>query len=182
MAEIKSTLDLVMERTKHLSLSDEEKREQEQAELRMRIKGLVIKAQDQSVKIEQVEKELKALQEEQGTRFQKLLREELLNEIGLEGDNRLPVILLRRFGQVKTDALESLLHDYRQAVQKKAAEEEQFQRAGLMKTHSISGSAVVPNLELHEKWVNESAKIKEEFSLLLEKEKSRLIKQNYMST
>ena len=177
MAEIKSTLDLVMERTKHLSLSDEEKREQKEAELRMRIKGLVLKAQDQTVKIEQVEQELKDLQEEQGTQFQKLLREELLNEIGLEGDNRLPVILLRRLGQVKTDKLESLLHNYRQAIQKKAMEEEQSRRASLMKSHSVSGSAVVPNLDIDEKWVNISNKTREEFSLLLEKEKSSLKKQ-----
>ncbi len=177
MAEIKSTLDLVMERTKHLSLSDEEKREQKQAELRMRIKGLVLKAQDQTVKIEQVEQELKGLQKEQGTQFQKLLREELLNEIRLEGDNRLPVILLRRLGQVKTDKLESLLHDYRQAIQKKAIEEEQLRRASLLKSHSISGSAVMPNLDLDEKWVNVLNKIRGEFSLHIEKEKNRLIKE-----
>lgn len=176
MAEIKSTLDLVMERTKHLSLSDEEKREQEQVELKMRIKGLMLKAQDQSAKIEQVEKELKDLQDEQGTQFQRLLKEELLKEIGLEGDIRLPVILLRRFGQVKTDKLESLLHDYRRAIQKKAAEEEQSRRASLMRSHSISGSAVMPNLEVDEKWVNVLNKISEEYSLLLEKEKSRMVK------
>ena len=177
MGEIKSTLDLVLERTKHLSLSDEEKREQKEAELRMRIKGLILKAQDQTERIEQVEKELKILQEEQGSQFQKLLKEELLNEIGLEGDNRLPVILLRRFGQVKTDKLESLLHDYRQTLQKKVTEEEQSRRVYLIKSHSISGSAVVPNMELDGNWVNLSNKLREEFNLLLEKETNRLTKE-----
>ena len=177
MNEIKSTLDLVLERTKHLSLSEEEKREHKEAELRMRIKGLMLKAQDQTERIKQVEKELKNLQEEQGSQFQKLLKEELLNEIGLEGDNRLPVILLRRLGQVKTDKLESLLHDYRQTLQKKVAEEEQSWRVSLMKSHSISGSAIIPNLELDGNWVNVSNKIKEEFNLLLGKEKNRLIKE-----
>ena len=177
MGEIKSTLDLVMERTKHLSLSEEEKREQAQAELRLRLKGLLLKAQDQTVKIEQIERELNNLKEEQGaTSFQKQLREELLSEIELGGDNRLPVILLRRFGEVKTDRLESLLHDYRQAIQKKAVEMEQQYRNNLMKSHAISGSAVLPNLARDSNWVQASRNITAEYSRLLETEKHRLVK------
>jgi hypothetical protein len=177
MAEIKSTLDLVLERTKHLSLSDEEKREQQQAELRMRLKGLLLKAQDQSLTIEQVGKELNDLKEKQGPSFQQLLLEVLLDEISLQRDNRLPVIFLRRIGRAQTDKLEALLHDYRQAIQKKAAEAEHSARARLFKSHAVSGPAVVPNLALDQDWQRASQMIRDEFSRLLEKEKGRLAKQ-----
>ena len=46
MAEIKSTLDLVMEKTRNLTLSSEEKQAQKQIDIGNRIKGLVQKFED----------------------------------------------------------------------------------------------------------------------------------------
>ena len=46
MGEIKSTLDLVLEKTKNLNLSSEEKQEQKQKEVENRIKGMMQKYQD----------------------------------------------------------------------------------------------------------------------------------------
>ena len=43
MGEIKSTLDLVLEKTKNLTLSSEEKEEQKQKEIEKRIKGMMQK-------------------------------------------------------------------------------------------------------------------------------------------
>ena len=47
MAEIKSTLDLVMEKTKHLSLNDEEKLTQTNSAMEKRVSGVLKKCQDQ---------------------------------------------------------------------------------------------------------------------------------------
>ena len=58
MGEIKSTLDLVMEKTRHLTLSQEEKEEQKHIEVDKRLKGLLQKYQDNLLKKEQLEKEL----------------------------------------------------------------------------------------------------------------------------
>ena len=46
VAEIKSTLDLVMEKTRNLTLSSEEKQAQKQIDVENRIKGLVQKFED----------------------------------------------------------------------------------------------------------------------------------------
>jgi hypothetical protein len=46
MGEIKSTLDLVLEKTKNLTLSSEEKETQKRKEIENRIKGMVQKYQD----------------------------------------------------------------------------------------------------------------------------------------
>jgi hypothetical protein len=46
MAEIKSTLDLVMEKTKNLNLSNAEKQDQKNKEMESRLRGLVQKYQD----------------------------------------------------------------------------------------------------------------------------------------
>ena len=49
MGEIKSTLDIVMEKTQNLSLSTEERQEQHNIEIVKRIKGLLQKYQDQTL-------------------------------------------------------------------------------------------------------------------------------------
>ena len=46
MAEVKSTLELVMERTRHMTLSEEDKREQALAEFKKSLGGLLQKVQD----------------------------------------------------------------------------------------------------------------------------------------
>jgi len=46
MAEVKSTLELVMERTRHLTLTEDEKREQAVAEFKGSLGGLLQKVQD----------------------------------------------------------------------------------------------------------------------------------------
>ena len=54
MGEIKSTLDLVLEKTKNLTLSSEEKESQKQKEVENRIKGMVQKYQDGILSINQL--------------------------------------------------------------------------------------------------------------------------------
>ena len=57
MAEIKSTLDLVMEKTKNLSLSDEERQGQKNKEIESRICGLLQKFNDQALNIDNLRSE-----------------------------------------------------------------------------------------------------------------------------
>ncbi len=63
MAEIKSTLDLVLEKTKHLTLSEEEKQIQRHDEFRKTLKGLIRKFADKALKMKELKKELEILQE-----------------------------------------------------------------------------------------------------------------------
>jgi hypothetical protein len=61
MGEIKSTIDLVMEKTRHLTLSREEKDAQKKVEVHKRLKGLVQKYQDNLLRKDRLEKELDIL-------------------------------------------------------------------------------------------------------------------------
>jgi hypothetical protein len=51
MGEIKSTLDLVMERTRNLTLSMEEKEGQQNADIKKRLTALAQKYEDQIIKL-----------------------------------------------------------------------------------------------------------------------------------
>lgn len=62
MGELKSTMDIIMEKSSHLTLSEEEKREQVSAEMQQRLKGLIQKSLDRALKMEQLKQELNALE------------------------------------------------------------------------------------------------------------------------
>ena len=63
MGEIKSTLDLVMEKTRHLSFSKAEREDQRKAELKSVLFGIVQKYQDEIFSMAAVKKEMDALKE-----------------------------------------------------------------------------------------------------------------------
>ena len=60
MAEIKSTLDLIMEKTKGLTMSDEEKEAFQQKELETKLRGSLQKVMEGRLKLERFQMELDA--------------------------------------------------------------------------------------------------------------------------
>jgi len=60
MGEIKSTLDLVMEKTRHLTLSAEEKIDREKEEAKKGLNGFLQKYKDNVINLEELTKELRA--------------------------------------------------------------------------------------------------------------------------
>ena len=64
MGEIKSTLDLVLEKTKHLSQSSEEKQAQIQKDIENRVNGILQKYLDGLFSLEQLQRDYDALKAE----------------------------------------------------------------------------------------------------------------------
>ena len=89
MGEIKSTLDLVMEKTKHLSLSDEEKQNQKQIEVKKRINGLLQKYRDQVLSMEQLYTEYDRLKKELNLPDDTDLVNQIIDKLDLTGDNQI---------------------------------------------------------------------------------------------
>ena len=65
MGEIKSTLDIIMEKTKGMTMSDEEKRELKKKELSDRLKGLIQKFLDGILTYEDLKGEISANDEDE---------------------------------------------------------------------------------------------------------------------
>ena len=74
MGEIKSTLDIVLEKTKHLKLSQDEKRAQKSKEFEKRLMGLLQKYLDQLLNLHQLQKELNRLKKSNFENQNKLLK------------------------------------------------------------------------------------------------------------
>jgi len=64
MGEIKSTLDLVMEKTKHLSQSSEEKQAQRRKDIENRLRGMLQKYQDKVISLEHLQRDYEGLKAE----------------------------------------------------------------------------------------------------------------------
>jgi len=171
MAEIKSTLDLVMEKTKHLTLSREEKEQQKLKEARQRIKGLFQKYKDQILKKEQLSQALEEMQAAGGLNVKDILLRELFNDLALGRDNQAHLILLNEICGMNTAGLASLFDSYSNDIKAATRERVQVLKDALAQKRSISGSAVVPNVEMDKVWQTEVVEIHAKFDQRLNREK-----------
>jgi hypothetical protein len=177
MSEIKSTLDLVMEKTRHLTLSQEEKKIQKRIEVNRRLQGLLQKYQDNLLKKENLKKELDKLKIAYDLNVDEMLADLILNSLKLGRDNTLFFKLLSENFGLNLSGLETIFQNFKAAV-KSATEERVDQiKTDLSKKRFISGSAVVPNLESDREWLSILGHIMDGFDQILNKEKAALTKE-----
>ena len=152
MGEIKSTLDLVMEKTKHLSLSAEEKQNQKMVEIEKRVNGLLQRYQDQVLSMEQLQVEYTRLKQELGLPDDRFLVNQALNKIDLGGDNRPLLELLNQLCGPEIAGINSILNEFQEEFNSAASYRMVELREDLARKYFISGSAVVPNLQADDAW------------------------------
>ena len=175
MADIKSTLDLVMEKTKNLSLSDEERLAQKNQEIVSRTNGLLQKFKDRVLKIDNFKAEYQKLQKEFDLSENDHLIKEIFGQIELGADNQALFELLAEFKVSDVEGLNSILQEFQTALDAAAAQRREVLKEQLAKTHFVSGSAVVPNLKNDDEWRKEDGKIRAKYSALLDDEKAKLM-------
>lgn len=147
MAEIKSTLDIIMEKAEKYKVTEEEKRVFKRRELEGRIKGLIQKYLDGILDSERLKEEVEAMEEKGRQEAAEIMRAQVLGRIRPgEGNGPLPDILSTL--EANTDSVKALLQQYEKRI---AEEQEGFRKGALeaLRAKGISGSAVVLNLEAH---------------------------------
>jgi len=172
MAEIKSTLDLVMEKTKHLSLSKEEKDEQRLAEFRKVFSGLIQKFQKQALTKEEFRNKLIILQKEFEFRDDSIFIDEIVGRLDLIKDNDFYLELLDELFKIDLNEIKTILSDFNNSVAEEAAQRIDLIKAELRENHAISGSAVSPNLEKDNSLHDKVQEIQSKFDNMLMKEKA----------
>ena len=175
MGEIKSTLDLVMEKTRNLNLSSEERKEQKDQEISSRIRGLLQKFSDRALNADHLRSEYQKLQKDYGLPGNASLIKEICGQIKLGADNHAWFELL---AQLKVDHIEgvtSVLHEFDQVSDAAARQRSKILRDQLAEAHFISGSAVVPNLEVDDTWHKKAGEIRAKFEPLLDQARTKLL-------
>ena len=175
MGEIKSTLDLVMEKTKNLSLSDEERQGQINKEIESRIRGLLQKFNDQALSVDKLRSEYQKLQKDYDLSQNAPLIKEICRQIELGKDNHTSFELLARFKVADIEGITSGLHEFDGVIDAAARERSKILQAKLAEEHFISGPAVVPNLEDDKAWREKARKIRVQFEPLLNQAKTKLL-------
>jgi ribosomal protein S20 len=175
MGEIKSTLDLVMEKTKNLSLSSEERQAQKNQEIESRIRGLLQKFKDQILKVDNFKAEYQKLQKDYDLSGNAPLIKEIFGQIKLGADNHAWFELLVQFKVADVETITSVLHEFDEIIDAAAHERSKILLDKLAKEHFISGSAVVPNLETDKAWQEKAGEIRAKFEPLLNQAKTKLL-------
>ena len=170
MGEIKSTLDLVMERTRHLTLTDAEKQEQHEKEFKQNFNGLLEKFKTQSLRMESFEKSLAQLRETFDIQDDQKIILELTDRLRFDQDNNWLFTLLKEVCHADTAALESLFASYQDEVGTLLEKGTALLKKTFKKQHRISGSAVAPNPWANKEWLHESHQLKASYQERLEKE------------
>ncbi|MBW2060474.1 MAG: hypothetical protein JRI95_02805 [Deltaproteobacteria bacterium] len=177
MAEIKSTLDLVMEKTRHLVQSEEEKKEAQEKEWSDRARRLLLKLEEGRIKPESLPQTLQDLGDRDTPAFRqallKLMVQGLL--IGKENDSILAGmkhLTAASLGHI-IQRIEDLLQEYDRSIieltlayRKKILEE--------LKHQGISGSAVLPKVDQDPAWAEARTGMKTQFEARLNQAKAAL--------
>ena len=145
MGEIKSAIELAMERTRHLSLSEEEKLQQHKDEFEKLLQGALQRYNDEVMSVDGFRERLSELKSELHITDHQIVIKAVLKRIDPDQDNERWMSLLSVLEPGSRDSLQEILLDYRgqksrlfQAVQKQVLD-------NLAQKHGITGSAIVPN-------------------------------------
>lgn len=146
VAEIKSTLDLIMERTKDLLPSKEERKVFVEKEWSGKVRGVLRKYLDGRIGAEALRSEISSLGEPSGLRLADILDKDLPEWIDPDGDNERIFLLMEALGHGDGAGWRTLLEEYRRRRTEKERILEQTALARLA-ARGIQGHAVRPNLE-----------------------------------
>jgi len=152
MAEIKSTIDLIMERTKNLSASQEEREAWHRQEREKHIRSLIQRLLDYSLTLDDVKDELEK-ERKSGRAAEALahVKRALAAHVDPDADNeRLIRIVNELAGTPEKRLRETLQSCQAEFLARKAALTER--QRGELETLGIKGSAVLPNPEADPQW------------------------------
>ena len=151
MAEIKSTMDIIMEKTKGLTMTEEEKTEYRQQELTGKVRGLIQKFLEGVLKLEKFKVEVAALSAKQENAVNRIIIEESILHIQL-GVNNEPVFrILKETAGVDAGPIREMERAFIDRVAGEQADRQKSLREKLKK-RGVSGSSVIPNLKADPDW------------------------------
>lgn len=162
MGEIRSTLDIIMEKAKDVQVTDEDKAAFIKREVEGKMRGILQRYLDGIIDAERLQSETEGLGAGRHEIAMAALRRECLERIVLNGDNRGLLKILSGVAGFNIKPVEELLVRYREALESKRVVREAVLMEQL-KRQGISGSAVLPNLNADSEWISCSAEALDRF-------------------
>jgi len=162
VGEIRSTFDIIMEKTKGLTLSEEEKKAYKEQEMAGKVKGLVQKLLDGILDMDKLKIEVGALAENDKDMLIRMIREESIARIKLGGNNEPVLRVLEETTELDAAPIREFLKDFEGRLEReKGAREKRLNQR--LEEQGISGSAVITNIKADPEWVQYVLEMREGF-------------------
>jgi hypothetical protein len=162
MGEIRSTLDIIMEKARDVEVTEEDKAVFMQREVEGKVRGLLQKYLDNFLDLQRLQEEVDALGPDGHEAAVAALRRECLERLTLEGDNQGLLDILSRVARMEMAPVETLLLGYREDLETKRAAREAALRE-VLRDQGISGPSVVPNLKADPTWIRDLDETRDRF-------------------
>ena len=160
MGEIKSTLDIIMEKTKSLTMTDEEKEVFEKRETEGKARGLLQKFLDSYIDIKGLKKEIGSLDQKRRILIREALKREGLARVEIETDNTGVFQVLENVIGFDTTPIRKILSQHMKDLDQIRKDRENRNRE-LLAERGISGTAIIPNINADQGWIEYVSKVKE---------------------
>jgi len=151
MAEIRSTLDIIMEKTRNMTMSDEEKAELRRQTLSGKIRGWVQKYLDDIIDLREIKSEIDSEKSKTSIKIEKLIQNELVERLDPDSDNTKIFQLFKELLHMNIDPLEETIGKFHENMIEEKIKKMETLRKALSK-RQISGPAVVPNIDQDASW------------------------------
>ncbi len=177
MGEIKSTLELALERSKKFALSDQEKQELKQKEILLKANSLFHRYRDGHFSLNEVLEEVDKMDQKTAKTVKESLLSQWVDALTLNDDHER---LFKGMEALKSQSLDEMRTRFQRLLSKYQEERQrlkekwsaQLERA--LKKKGISGSAVEPNLEKSDLWGKENERLTHSYREELEQIKQEL--------
>jgi hypothetical protein len=179
MSEIKSAVEIALEKTKGLDLSREEKEKLREEEIDQKARSLVTRYLEVDFNFRDCEKELSRIDPEQRPQLEKRILHEFGGAIQLDRDNDLifqGIEALQPKAAGPLGELKSLLKRYREKREREYRQTEENLQARFASLR-ISGSAVQVNVDGSQEWERSLAAFQPPFEKELRSLKEKIEKE-----
>jgi hypothetical protein len=162
MSEIKSTLELILEKTKGLTATEDEKKAFHREETEKRVRGLVQKCLDGFMGVEEVKQEISGLGKDQQAWARESLVRICAERMDPDADNTLLFKVIEDVAGRDSRGFRQLINAYgSEAAQERRRAEAAFGKE--LEQRGIRGSAVIPNANADARWMQWLKSRKEKF-------------------
>jgi hypothetical protein len=177
MAEIKSTLELALERTKKIGISDEERQEIKQKEILQKVSSLSHRYREGTSSLHEILKEIEKIDGKNRPWVVKTLLNQWIETLSLDDEGErlfkgIESLIHRDSGEIKQKFYDllSLYQEEKEEMKKRV----KAQLMEILRKGHIFGSAVEPKVDGNELYKKESLKLDQTYRVKLEALKERL--------
>jgi hypothetical protein len=177
MGEIKSTLELAMERTKKVSISEKEKEEIKQKEVLQKATSLFHRYQEGYLPLNDILKEIEKMEKKTAIMVKEILISQWIDALSLNDEAEKLLKGIESLKSRRTDELKEKHHHlFSQYQREKEAVQHRVKMELIesLREIGIDGDAVEPNIEPDELWKKEKEKLDLSYKTKLEEIKQQL--------